>query len=406
MARFRFLLVVIALLDLSLGAGSVLARTGDRFPSAEQVLEDFGDDPVRAGAACEVMRNAMVIAGGYKSEWSSGNSTIAKQYRGLDHCSNNDRHASAIEAGRISGLAEDAEFERTVAKRYLNAADYARWESYESLQWSIREELASKHRNETFSFFMMLLVPFALCLFFVWRAFRPWRYEPESRTLRFGGRTYKVHYDAGVVVQSNASQSTQHFAGTQTVEVDQFGGRRVIGSTSGHSVTTLRETIHLIEKSGRERVMRLDDWSVSARAGHLVGGLFVVPQGRSSGEYLQIWNFTLDESKQDRTVMLRTFGLRPFGWVMVILALTLAFVIFSSIVIVANNVTGIESSVVGFVALALFAGAIIATILQVLIVRLRRKRYDRDVARQIGKLAAADAREAKDRMEGPITPSD
>ena len=391
-----------------------------RLPSAEKVVSDFGSDPIRGGAACQVVSNAMLILADPSDEWDQGNGPDAQRHQDLDRCKTEAAYASAIKSGamspgpipqspdpdfyaktikpivkKIDTLAEDSEFQQTVAKRYLGGQDYAHWESYQKIQWASQKELAEQRNHVITKTLLIYLGLLTACLFFVWRAFRPWRYDAKTATLRVGGHTYAVHYDAGVVVESNASHSTQHIPGTQTIEVNQFGHQQVVRTTPGRSVTTLHETIHLIEKSGRERVMKLDDWGVSARAGHQVGGVFVVPKGRSEGEYLQIWNFTLDEAKRDKGTFLRTFGLRLFGFSMVTLAVMFLIVLYATISAMLDGETGIaDESAVGIYLLGLFIGVVVAAVAQLIILALRQRRFAADIAAPIGRLAATDARES------------
>ncbi|MDG2533094.1 hypothetical protein P6144_05505 [Sphingomonas sp. HITSZ_GF] len=403
-----FRVIVATALFCALAPQAALAKESAfsaSLPSVDKLVSDYDRDPARVAAACEVVRSTMLALA---QDIFTNGTPERKRFLAYENCRDFDHQPLVPSEVKVRSFQNytNPDFQREVARRYLSSADYARWEASKQSEWETTQSLTDSASLFGLIALAPLLFFLLIPLFFVWRALRPWRYDPETGTLRVGGRTFTFYRKGGVVAQSAASTSTHHVAGTQTVATNQYGHSHVVSSTPGYSYTTLHETIHMLDKSGREHAIRLDDWSISARGGHLIGLMHVIRKGRTTGPYIRVWNYTLDEMTSASVTIRKMFGLGFLGWAGLAAALYTAIFLVSA-VFAATSASADRINIMGSgMFFGLLLAVVVATIVHLRVRQARIVRFNQEISSPIRDAAYADARAASDRTLGPISRAD
>ncbi|MBX3564339.1 MAG: hypothetical protein KF730_07155 [Sphingomonas sp.] len=342
-----------------------------------------------------------------------GSGPEPKRFRDYEKCrvqAINDARTEGLDVGtasrRLEEKARDPDFQREVSRRYLSSADYQAWESGQKIQWQIADELDANTRYLNLIMLVPYLLVFAAGMFLILRALRPWRLDSQSGLLRFGGRSFTFYQQGGVVVQAAASRSTHHVPGSQTIATNQYGHSHVVSSTAGYSYTTLHETIHLIDGTGHEQVLRLDDWSISARGGHVIGAMHAIRKGRRTGPYLRVWNFTLDETTSNRAAIKKMFGLGFLGWAGLTLSIGNVGLLLGGIFAALSVQEGMGAAAAVPVLLSFPFAMIAATVVHLRVRKRRTERFEREISAPLRASAEREARAAADRTLGPVSRAD
>jgi len=415
MAGVCFRVAVLLCLAVALAPAASAKRGSSlvsRLPAVDKVVRDYAPDRSSQGAACAILANAL------RSMSSEGNLRLGsgaepERFRAYEKCrvrAINDARGEGANVGAVSrqleDKARDPDFQREVARRYFSSADYERWESDQKIQWQLADELDANERYFSLIMLAPYLLVFAAGALLFLRALRPWTYDSQRGLLRFGGRTFGFHHRGGVVAQAAASRSTHHVPGTQTIATNQYGHSRVVSSTSGYSYTTLHETIHLIDDAGREHVIRLDDWSISARGGHLIGALHAIRKGRGTGPYLRIWNFTLDETTSNRAAIKRMFGLGFLGWAGLTATIGNVGLLLAGGFAMLSVQEGTGAAAAVPILLSFPIAMLVATAIHLRVRTRRTERFEHEIAAPLRALAKIEADAAADRSSGPIGRAD
>src|SRR3954470_20040426 len=121
------------------------------------------------------------------------------------------------------------------------------------------------------------------------------------REIQIGGKTYEVHSLQGRVVDRD-----KHF---ETV----LSGGSLINHADGHaapmkSQTVVHDQIFVLDSSGREHVVKLVDWDVDCRAGHVLTLTWLIKKGRDSGPYVVIENESTGDVKVHEGELAKLFS--------------------------------------------------------------------------------------------------
>ncbi|WP_066794414.1 hypothetical protein [Sphingomonas soli] len=383
-----------------------------RLPAVDKVVRDYAPDRPSQGAACAILADALRSLS-KETNLRLGSGAEPKRFRDYEKCrvqAINDARAEGSAVGtvsrRLEEKARDPDFQREVARRYLSSADYEIWESGQKIQWQLADEIDANTRYFNLIMLVPYLLVFAAGALLVLRALRPWRYDSQSGLLRFGARSFTFYRQGGVVVQAAASHSTHHVPGSQTIATNQYGHSHVVSSTAGYSYTTLHETIHLVDSAGREQVLRLDDWSISARGGHLIGAMHAIRNRRRTGPYLRVWNFTLDEATSNRAAIKRMFGLGFLGWAGLTLSIGNVGLLLAGIFATLPVREGMGVMAAIPILFSFPFAMIAATVVHLRVRKRRTERFEHEISAPLRASAQSEARAAADRTSGPISRAD
>ena len=109
-------------------------------------------------------------------------------------------------------------------------------------------------------------------------------------TIQIRGKTYHVYEFTGKVAQSNKQ--------LETVVSGGGGGGATYQGTGGSapvrisSTTYTHDDIFLVNEQGQEHVMRLVDWDIATREGHIIQAIWLIPEGKDQGSYVAINNIS------------------------------------------------------------------------------------------------------------------
>ena len=108
------------------------------------------------------------------------------------------------------------------------------------------------------------------------------------REIEIRGQTYEVHTLQGRVVDQGKRFETI-VTGGGTINHDP--------TTSVESRTVVHDQIFVVDRNGREHVLKLVGWDFDCREGHLVTATWLIRKGRDAGPYVLIQNDSTGDVK-------------------------------------------------------------------------------------------------------------
>ena len=107
------------------------------------------------------------------------------------------------------------------------------------------------------------------------------------REIEIRGKTYEVHTLQGRVVD-RGKQFETIVSGGSTINHD---------TTTVQSRTVVHDRIFVVDRAGREHVLKLVGWDVDCREGHQVTATWLIRKGHDSGPYVLIQNDSTGDVK-------------------------------------------------------------------------------------------------------------
>ncbi|MBX3483213.1 hypothetical protein [Phenylobacterium sp.] len=369
-------------------------------PDVQRVVADYtAPDPtdarIREAAACHVMSDAV--------ELFMGARYFRGEFRGEEKA-RRDAYASCVgnRVGTRTGdtramrrkitsgegdLRRNPQFVAEVTSRYLapgdlqtyrrlsaqaesrDAAATARARADTAQQNAFLQARRQKSQATLAALGAAVIGTLALTAWLLSRNLPGFRIDAESTppVLKARGRTYTLHTRGGVIAQLDKQHRTHHVPGSTTYD----GQGRYVSSTSGYSYTTTKDTVFLLDKDGAEHAMKLENWDVTARGGHMLGALWAIAKGKEYGSYLMVWNFSIDRVQTDTHLIGRIVG---------VTAKTVVFAALSTLIlaigwdIVTQHLFGPRDFLLAFIVLV--AGLVARRLIN----GSRVKRFQREVA--------------------------
>ncbi len=135
-----------------------------------------------------------------------------------------------------------------------------------------------------------------------------------------GRKTYEHHFVTGKVASAEKQLETKVSGGGGGG--GSYRGTGYTAPVTVSSTTTTHDAIYLVDGSGQEHALRLQDWDLSVREGHELTAVWLIKKGKSSGDYVAMHNATLKETNYDD----KTLAKLHRTWWLVPLSLVLPFV--------------------------------------------------------------------------------
>jgi hypothetical protein len=115
--------------------------------------------------------------------------------------------------------------------------------------------------------------------------------------ITINGKPFELHAVTGRVAAANKQLETRVHGG---------GGGGYTYQGTGHtapvhitSTTVTHDQIYVVDGSGQEHALRLQNWNIACREGHELIAVWLIKKGKSSGPYVAIRNSTINETKYD-----------------------------------------------------------------------------------------------------------
>ena len=136
------------------------------------------------------------------------------------------------------------------------------------------------------------------------------------REIMINGRPFELHAVQGTVAGASKQLETRVHGGGG-------GGYANSGYTNPvhiSSTTVTHDQIFVVDDTGREHALRLQNWNVACREGHELTAVWLIRRGKNSGPYVAVHNGTIDETKYDDKTLAKAY--RPL-WPLAALAVPL-----------------------------------------------------------------------------------
>lgn len=112
----------------------------------------------------------------------------------------------------------------------------------------------------------------------------------SNNVIQIRGKNYHVYEFTGRVAHSNKQLETVVSGGGGGGATYQGTGGTAPVSISSRTYT--HDDIFLVNEQGQEQVIRLVDWNLATREGHVIQAIWMIKDGQDSGPYLIINNLT------------------------------------------------------------------------------------------------------------------
>lgn len=107
-----------------------------------------------------------------------------------------------------------------------------------------------------------------------------------------GGRTYELYGISGKVINSGKT-STFH---TYSSGGDYDSNTGTYNSPTYHTSSSIHDQIFLVDKEGKEHVIKLTNWDVAVRESHEITAYWAIRKGKNRGPYVAILNHTINQN--------------------------------------------------------------------------------------------------------------
>jgi hypothetical protein len=117
------------------------------------------------------------------------------------------------------------------------------------------------------------------------------------REITINGKPFELHAVTGRVAGATKQLETRVSGGGgggYTHNGTGFNNAVHISST-----TITHDQIFVVDPSGQEHALRLQNWNIACREGHELTAVWLIRKGKNSGPYVAIRNATVDETKYD-----------------------------------------------------------------------------------------------------------
>ncbi|GAA5017446.1 hypothetical protein GCM10023206_30200 [Acinetobacter puyangensis] len=112
----------------------------------------------------------------------------------------------------------------------------------------------------------------------------------SNNVIQVRGKNYNIYEFTGKVAHSNKQ--------LETVVSGGGGGGATYQGTGGaapvriSSTTYTHDDIFLVNDQGQEHVLRLVDWDIATREGHIIQAIWLIKEGKDEGSYVAINNLS------------------------------------------------------------------------------------------------------------------
>jgi hypothetical protein len=127
------------------------------------------------------------------------------------------------------------------------------------------------------------------------------------KTINIRGKEFEVHSLVGRVAS----------AGKQLETIVSGGGGMVHNGNGGSRPVSSRTVVHdqlfLVDNSGREHAVKLVDWDIAVREGHVLGLTWLIRKGENFGPYVIVHNETTGETRTNKQAIKKLAQPGAFG---------------------------------------------------------------------------------------------
>jgi hypothetical protein len=144
---------------------------------------------------------------------------------------------------------------------------------------------------------------------------------PEAGSVVVDGKRVTIYYQTGKVTSSRKQKETQIRSNVQ------YHGNQAVTSTSSSTVD--HHELFMVDSTGREIAFNIVDLDFPVREGHMVSVVWIIPEGKDAGPFVQVLNHnTGDNNYVATSTLMPLFAKKLMMWSITIVGTILGFAIF------------------------------------------------------------------------------